>query len=839
MKSDRSHGRMRHLDLRKPQLDGVRTDHEVKMKGKGVGLVLKSSVVILGAAVVEGRLQAKTVGTDQSVVVSGTGHPVDLWELSSGSSLTLSEGARAEYVNMYRARLFMEDAILTSSNGAGVSAQLRSEVDLLRSAVHDSVGVGLLLTGNLDSTPEGRSTARIVESRVDGAIAGVAVSDHGRVTALRSTIAATGDEGVGLLLTSGDVLLDDGTTVKGSEAGAAMGYDHRLAAGATRLVVANKSSVTAVTGPAIVVTGHGGDVHAAEIFVRDGATVRSGGGVALGARNGARVTFGIDRAEVIGDVLVSSDSSARVRVGRGGVLRGSAQGPVNVSLGRAGHWFVRGDSQISELVFEGGGLELDCGVGAARSLRVNGNVTGTAGAVGLNVHMNAESPSSTWSDSLVVRGDVDVSRPIDLVVNVTGTPFNTDANADGRASASEGVSLVQVGGKSSADAFRLRDQFVALGAFQYQLKAFAGAEVEQAGSESDTSPPAWDYRLVSRVVCESECEGPPSGSGGGPGGDSGRPAVAPEIASYVSVPAMVFAYSDGSVTSLHERLGEIRDHAFEGDVGGEMFARFTGKRQRYSSDRSFKGYGYDFDHAVEAWQFGGSLVGLDGDNGSLRAGWAFDHGRSTVVPHAVDGDSVTRLKSNGTSAWVTWRSGDGFWLDWVVSRQRMHGQTDTAAGGPGIGRLRATSTGISMGAGLPIHIGGQWHVEPHITMSTQGVRIDPIHQGNGTLVRFGGGRYRTGALGVAISRQDDRFSPFARIDVRSTSGNGILLAGTEGLAASRFDGGRNGSEALVAGGLTAQLTSRVQAFGETGYRHYLGRGGFQGWSGNVGMRVTF
>jgi len=810
------------------------------MKRKGIGLVLKSSVVILGTSAVEGGLQARTIGADQVVVVSGPDNDVDLWELSQGSSLTLAGSARADYVNMYRAQLNMKDATLESSNGTGVSAQYRSAVELVRSSVHDSVGVGLLLTGDLSSTPEGRSSAHVVDSRVTGALAGVAISGHGKVTAQRSTIAATDETGAGLLLTSGEALLDEGSTVEGRVAGAAIGYDGRLQAGATRLVVANHSSVTSATGAALLVSGNGDEGQLAEILVRDGATLRSGAGVALLARDGAKVALAIERAEVVGDVVVDNRSSAQISLGQSGVLKGSVQGPANLSLGRNGFWFVQGNSRIDELAFHGGGLEFARGAAEARHLRVRGNVDGTAGSVGLNVHFDPKTPNGLWADSLAVGGDVTVLRPVDLVLNLTGNPFNTDVNGDGLANPAEGVSLVRVEGAATRDAFRLSEPFVALGAFQYQLKAFSGSEVDQGGTDDEAKSAMWDYRLVSRLVCEADCEEPAAGGGGGAGGGNGRPAVAPEIASYLSAPGAVFAYADGSTSVLHERLGEIRDHAFEGGVGGELFARFNGKRQRYTSGRSFRRYGYDFDQTVEAWQFGGSLVGLDGDNGSLRAGWAFDHGRSTVVPHAVDGDSVTRLKANGASAWVTWRAGDGFWLDWVVSRQRMNGQTDSALSGRSIGRLRATSTGLSLGAGLPLYVGNAWHMEPHVLVSTQNVRIDPIKQDNGSHMRFGGGRFLTATGGLSVFRHGEVFSPFTRLDVRSTSGSGVLLAAADGASsATRFAGGRAGAEVLTTVGLTAQLSPRVQVFGDTTYRHYIGNGGFQGWSANVGLRATF
>ncbi|MGA7439147.1 MAG: autotransporter outer membrane beta-barrel domain-containing protein [Luteibacter sp.] len=796
------------------------------------GLALGSSLVLLGTSATSESLGARTVGIGESVVVAGSGSRSDIWELSKDSVLVLREGAKSGYIRTNESQLHVSDSVVASSQGTAISAVLRSVITLDKSFVHDESGVGVGLFGGLDPKRNNGSSMIMTDSRSSGLLAGAVVGGSSSMELRASTLSATGDNGIGLLLASGRVDLGDRSTIEGIRAGVVFGSEWGVPSGPASLTVATGSSVKSVSGPAVLVSGTRNSEARATLAIRDGGRLIGGNGVAVDMRDGAALNLSIERSAIAGSLLVSQDSSARVRLLNGGHLEGEVHGPARIDIERGGVWTVPSSSRIDSLTLTGGTARFVHGQSEPHSLRIAGNMDGSAGDLVLNVHMDGKNASKSWADSVLIEGDADVLRPVDVALNLSGAGQATDLNGDGKQSASEGFSLIQVAGSSRPDAFRLKGDFVTLGAFQYQLKAFSGDEIDQAASRLESGPAKWDYRLAERIVCEKPCSGE-AGNG------AERPAVAPQIASYISAPGAVFAYADSISTGLHERLGEIRDHAFEGSVGGELFARYSGNDQRYSSNRSFKEYGYDFDERVEAWQFGGSIVGLDGDNGSLRAGWALDHGTSSVVPRAVDGDSVTRLKANGTSAWVTWRSGTGFWVDWVVGRQRMRGRTDTAHVG-GVGRVRATSTGMSLGLGMPWDVGQGWRVEPHVLIASQNVAIDKITEASGLNIQFAGRQYVTTTAGVSVVRDVGTFAPFVRLDLRSTSGDGRVDAGTDsGRTSSRFATGRAGDEYLVSGGMTAQLTDRLQVFGESAYRHYLNRGGFQGWSGTVGARLTF
>jgi len=807
------------------------------MKYKCAEQTVRNAVfVALGVAITADAAVAGFVERGRSVTVSGPDNVADFWVLLPGSGLVLRDGAKADYLEIQGSRLSAYDAFITTNERSGIvldGLQAPSVAEVNRTVVHSSVGAGVALHGG-GSAGE-RTAMTLVDSEASGFLAGAAISRNGTLELRRSALTSTGANGTGLAIASGVALLLENSVVEGNLAGAVLGRFEGLRAGAASVSVSEGATIRSSTGPAVLVTGAGGADHVYELTVRDGGSIVGGNGVAVEVRDNVNFNFVVDHALVRGDIAVAKSSKSQIHVARDGRLEGAVNGSASMDVGRGATWVVTTDSHINNVHLNGGVLAFSPARRSPSVLRVDGSVDGIIGGITVNAHMDPSDVRKSWADSVLVEGDVDVQYPVDVAVNFTGAGHGTDVNGDGIASGTEGFSIIQVGGSSRPDAFRLRDGYVTHGAFQYELKAFRGNEVSAGSSLLERGPAQWDYRLAERVVCKAQCDD----RGDDSRGDE-RPAVAPQIPSYLSTPAAVFAYTDGMSTSLHERLGEIRDHAFEGFVGGEMFARYFGRSQRYSSDRSFKSYGYDFDESVESWQFGGSIIGLDGDNGSLRAGLAIDHGRSTIVPRAVDGSSVTRLRANGTSAWITWRRGNGFWVDWVVGQERMRGQTDTSLGGRAVGRVKATSTGISFAAGLPFRLSHDWSVEPHVLVATQGLRFDPIREQSGLDVKFGRGRYVSKTAGMTLFRHNEVMAPFVRLDVRSTSGRGTIRAGTAAdLNPVSFDGGRAGADYSLAGGLTTQLSARVQAFGEGSYRHYLGRGGFQGWSGNAGVRITF
>ena len=262
----------------------------------------------------------------------------------------------------------------------------------------------------------------------------------------------------------------------------------------------------------------------------------------------------------------------------------------------------------------------------------------------------------------------------------------------------------------------------------------------------------------------------------------------------------------------------------------------------YSSNLSFQRYGYDFDQQVNALQLGGSLISLDGDNGTLRAGWAADHGTTRVTPKAADGNSSAKYRANGMSGWITWQHGSGLWVDGVVGSTRYRGDVGTDLRGADVGRVRANGWSMSVEVGKPFALGNEWTIEPRFQLKHQSLNFRDFTDSDGLDVKLGTAKQTSTTFGGRIARTANPiFMPYATLDLIHTS-NGDPKADVSNAdwdISERFGSGRVGNAYRAAAGATSQLSEHVQIYGEGTYRHFVGSYGMQGWAGNVGIRVTF
>nr|WP_275690430.1 autotransporter outer membrane beta-barrel domain-containing protein [Luteibacter yeojuensis] len=515
-------------------------------------------------------------------------------------------------------------------------------------------------------------------------------------------------------------------------------------------------------------------------------------------------------------------------------------------------WRVGGNSDVGSLAMKDSALMFEPrGNGTHSTVTVRGDFSGSGATVGFNTTMNAGGAlANQATDRLLIEGSVTTTGPTAIQVTPGGAGANTDTNGNGKVDADEGISLIQVAGDSRRDAFTLRGGYVAAGPFQYTLHAFGPGETDAGQNLLASGKLNWDYRLGNKIVCDGDCPLDPETGEPDPGnpGDPGEPeipervAVVPQLPSYVSAPAALLTYGDMMTDGLRQRLGDIRQGESHDPVGGEMFARYLGGQLRYSSNRSFKNYGYGFDQQVNALQLGGSLIALDGDDGTLRAGWAVDHGTTRVSPKAADGNSSAKYRANGVSGWLTWQHGGGFWIDGVVGAIRYRGDVGTDLRGADVARIRAHGWMTSVEAGMPFALGNAWTVEPRFQLKHQSLNFRDFVDGDNLSVELGTAKQTSATIGGRLSRMANPvFMPYVGVDLTHTS-NGdprVDVSSEEWNIADRFGSGRVGNAYRVSLGAVSQLGRNVQVYGEGTYRHFVGGYGMQGLAGNIGVRVTF
>jgi outer membrane autotransporter protein len=585
----------------------------------------------------------------------------------------------------------------------------------------------------------------------------------------------------------------------------------------------------------------------------------------MAARTTADIT--VDNSTLTGDFRAAEGASATFNLRNGSTITGAMSGSIATTVASSAAWNVTADSAVDSLALDGGAVVFQPSAdGSHRTTTVRGAFSGTGGVLGFNSTMNAGGPlSGQQTDRLLIEGDVTTTGPTEIVVTGSGSGALTDGNQNGVVDANEGISLVQVAGSSRADAFALRGGYVAAGPWQYTLHAFGPGQTDAAQNALASGNLNWDYRLGNKYVCEDDCtpldpeepdptdpvdpgnpdpvdpiepEIPDPGIPEGPG----RVAVVPQLPSYLSAPAALLTYGDMMNDGLRQRLGDIRQGTSHDPVGGEVFARYLGGQLRYQSNLSFQKYGYDFDQQVNALQLGGSLIALDGDNGTLRAGWAVDHGTTRVTPKAADGNSSAKYRANGVAGWITWQHGNGFWVDGVIGSTRYRGDVGTDLRGADVGRIRANGWTMSVEAGMAFALGNEWTVEPRFQLKHQSLHFRDFVDSDNLAVKLGTAKQTSARVGGRLSRMANPvFMPYVGLDLTHTS-NGDPKVDVSSEAwdiADRFGSGRVGNAYRVSAGAVSQLGQHVQVYGEGTYQHFVGSYGMRGFTGNIGVRVTF
>lgn len=527
------------------------------------------------------------------------------------------------------------------------------------------------------------------------------------------------------------------------------------------------------------------------------------------------------------------------------------------------HPVISGATPISAHVTNAGLIDLTNGAGSpGNSLTIGGDYLGQGGQIDLITTLNLGSAlSNQHTDRLLVQGNASGSSLLNITPAAASTGELTDFNHNSAVDATEGISVVQVAGSSTPDAFHLAGGYLAAGPWKYGLYAFApGAASASQRVVAGSGNQFWDYRLANVYVCETDCEvapTPPPPVTEVPndgcvvnGIDTcapGRPEVTPQVPVYISAPGALAAYGFRMLDNLHKRLGEIRHENALGDgLGGEAFARVIGGDYTYHTDVSFKRFGYDYDQHVRALQVGANIFNLDYEKSAMRGGVAFTHGRTRLEPQAADGTSRTKFYSNSVAAFLTWQHVNGFYIDAVVSGDRHQGDVDIARM-QDVARLRATGWTASVESGYPWRFDSGYTLEPQLQLARLHERVDNLVDQDGTRVNFRDYDQNVGRIGVRFYRTWDQgeqrlATPYLRLNfIKGWGGRSRVTVGAVDVPGleQTFVGGAYGQGVELGLGGTYSLGRQWSFYGEADYQKEVGSAGARGWSANLGVRWNF
>ncbi|MBV7515705.1 autotransporter outer membrane beta-barrel domain-containing protein [Pseudomonas sp. PDM25] len=558
-------------------------------------------------------------------------------------------------------------------------------------------------------------------------------------------------------------------------------------------------------------------------------------------------TFNVDASSLKGDIA-SNVAGAVVNVGLSGgtelvgVISQSGGGQVNATVADASTvWNLTGDSSVQQLTNRGL-IEFASSaindVVQYKTLFVKGDYVG-GGAVGLNTELNAGgNTQASNTDRVLISGNA-IGTTM-LHITTTGTAVNTNKAGDNKFHANEGISVAQIGGNGSENSFKLDTTYVTSPGSLYQYRLFgygpSGAYGDADASQSRLSGgTTWDYRLQTayeddkgKIIPGAPTDAPPGT----------RPLVLPQTSSYLIAPLVLQRYSAMLMSGLHARLGDMSSSSDE--LGGEAFARTLGESGNYTSSRSFQQYGFDFDQSSQALQFGGNFLRYTATNGdTYRMGLAATIGSIHATPRTTAATSSDLSVQASTLALTgTWLSAQGWYADGVLGASFYRTSVDGVS--PSVGRLHGTGLDLSVESGRRFTLNSGMEVEPHLQFMGQAMHYRDRVDADGTKIALGNTQAWTTGAGVRVSypiySKGNTVKPYADAGADYT----WISAGKPRLAGQEFTTANVGGGLKLALGVSAQLSERLQVYGEAnGQARPSNSYGNSAVGGNLGLRYDF
>ena len=537
----------------------------------------------------------------------------------------------------------------------------------------------------------------------------------------------------------------------------------------------------------------------------------------LGTNNGTGATFAgmisgtgaLIKTGTGTQTLTGNNSFTGTTSVAGGALavNGRLCGTTNVLSGGQ----LQGTGRVCDTTnFTGGTIAPGNSIG---TLTIAGNYTGNGGVLAME---GVLSGTGSPADRLLITGNATGTTEV-RVTNLGGTGAQTGFGN------SDGISIIQVGGASTASTFQLQGGYAAAGPYQYRLNFFApGASAATQADPLLGTAIFGDYRLQSAIDA------------------SGAPIPVPQVPAYQSMPTGALRYGASLLDGLHKRLGEIRQFASlqpgdgtEDVLHKEFFLRGQSSRGDFSGDK-----GASFDQDIQFTQVGGNFVKWNvGEMGStLRLGGALSFGRSDL---SVKGSSAkVELKGLTLALMGTYQGARGEYLDIVAQGTQYRANVRTSERG-NVGDPKGWGLGLSVEGGHSFDMGEALILEPQAQLAYQRVRFDRFTDVDNITVDLETGSSLRGRVGLRVQKtyetQGQQWSPYAEINLLHE----FLKGGTIQASGVGFRSDSIGTGLQLGVGLNGKLGRDTTLFLTLGYEKGVGKGSADTLGGTLGMRMSF
>ncbi|KRG68158.1 autotransporter outer membrane beta-barrel domain-containing protein [Pseudoxanthomonas dokdonensis] len=506
--------------------------------------------------------------------------------------------------------------------------------------------------------------------------------------------------------------------------------------------------------------------------------------------------------------------------------------------------------------------------GSYGNLTSNGNLTSGAGnTIIMNTFLDAGGSTTLGqgSNRVLVNGNFS-GEAITLDIRNNGGPgASTDLDSSGVNSANEGISVAQVAGSSNANAFALKGEYVAVGAFQYRLNSYGPADADKSQRlVNEDADGFWDYRLQNAKAAENPTPPPPVVPPVTPPVDPTTPvtpvaptagerlALVPQASSYLVQNNTLFAYGQQSIATLHQRFGEINGANSPAEGDAQVFVRTFGGQSSYNSDLSFNEYGYDYEQDFFGLQVGGNWLRLSGQDSSFRLGGALSAGKSQVNPNTVyladaSVGEVSRMQTDATSVALTatWQHNNGFYVDGVVGGSWYKTDIDTPFHQSRVAKTESSAIFASVEVGYSFALGEHVVLEPQAQVSWQKLDTETDTDHDGVVIDLGQPElfiWRVGAralLSEQTTAKGTAVTEYLKLNYYGSEGPDQRAF----LSDEYFATGEYGDSVEFGFGATASMRNNWSLYGDMAVQMDVGSdqgsASRTGWIGTIGAKWVF
>lgn len=568
--------------------------------------------------------------------------------------------------------------------------------------------------------------------------------------------------------------------------------------------------------------------------------------IAFMARDNAQIAMTDRTLKAWGDII-ADDGDITLRTADNSYLYSTTSvqnnGRLDLSLnGAASVWDMTGSSSLSNLELNQGRINfLNDSASAFKTLTVEGNYSGNAGTLVMNVTLNSDDDSP--SDRMVVKGDTSGNTTVRFN-NIYGHGDHTDV----------GIEIITVAG-TSAGQFRT-DRRIGIGLYDYDLVQ-KGKNWYLSNSLDDIATVVTEQPM--EVVDDDEVAEAPGEAGAGaapetvvetpatvdtrPGRYDYAKVYRPESGSYI---ANMAAANTLFYTRLHDRQGE-RDYVDA--ITGERHSTTMWMRNVGTHTRFEEGSGQLISRSNSyTLQLGGDLAhwSTNGQD-NLRVGMMVGYGNSKNKTRSQVTQYTSRGHTDGYSAglYATWFADDatrtGAWVDsWV---QYSWFNNSVSADDMRTEKYRSRGITASLEAGYSLPVGQSerfsYWLEPRAQAVLMNVKADSLYEEQGTHVRSTGDGNVMTQVGVRAWMQglpekgmSDAFRPYAEVNwVHNSEAFGVEM-NREGNAVI---GSKDSVEARL--GAEGQVAKQLALWASVGQRY--GHHKYSETQGLVGIKYAF